>query len=566
MTHSYSFGNLRKDGKAQLYLRWFYKDHSGKRKEKRIKVPGVVIPPKSFNMKLLQVKGSYPFADEINHTIDKFRSNTNRVKDKYDQGYIEAESAHRLISSGQSTDSVLSYAEVVFGQNKNAVHLKNCLNSIVTITKLLELDQLLFSDINEQNLIRVKKKLLSKGRSPVTFNKYMADVKVVWNHAKKRNHIFLETPLWSEILAKTPPVPEVEVATPEEILIAIKNIKLKGNNRKALKSAVMNFEVVALWLLMFSMRGMYQRDIHDLTARNLDIDFDRYLDTIQKGYYDERPPGNMLLLKHRRHKTQYPMNIFIGLPPILPLIRFLRLCLAYTHPTLCFNNSSELGSARVSEKEFIKDSPKHRIDPIRIFKIKPETDPLVYENFWRAFRNRANDIHLPPFKTARATFMTISENLGISISDGRLLIGHADAGMTKHYRNIHGPKIIARLASSHLEILEEFRTVETYETLLDHAKSTLGEFGDYLYRSCQIGAYYKDLNADIGHFISSSSKVPDHNQYKLLKADSHYHQEADEFAKEDHESMTDAERKLIEEMMRPIMDEEARSYFQYPSK
>jgi hypothetical protein len=162
--------------------------------------------------------------------------------------------------------------------------------------------------------------------------------------------------------------------------------------------------------------------------------------------------------------------------------------------------------------------------------------------------------------------MTISENLGISISDGRLLIGHADAGMTKHYRNIHGPKIIARLASSHLEILEEFRTVETYETLLDHAKSTLGEFGDYLYRSCQIGAYYKDLNADIGHFISSSSKVPDHNQYKLLKADSHYHQEADEFAKEDNESMTDAERKLIEEMMRPIMDEEARSYFQYPSK
>ena len=158
--------------------------------------------------------------------------------------------------------------------------------------------------------------------------------------------------------------------------------------------------------------------------------------------------------------------------------------------------------------------------------------------------------------------MTISENLGISISDGRLLIGHADAGMTKHYRNIHGPKIIARLASSHLEILEEFRTVEIYETLLNHAKSTLGEFGDYLYRSCQIGAYYNDLNTDLRHFISSSSKVPDHNQYKLLKADSHYQQEADEFARKDYQSMTDAERKLIEEMMRPISDWEALKYWQ----
>ena len=49
---------------------------------------------------------------------------------------------------------------------------------------------------------------------------------------------------------------------------------------------------------------------------------------------------------------------------------------------------------------------------------------------------------------------------------------------------------------------------------------------------------------------------------KLIKADAHYQQEADEFARKDYESMTDAERKLIEEMMRPIIYEEARSYFQ----
>ena len=49
MNYSYRWGNLRQDGKSQLYLRVLEKV-DGKRKEKRIKVPGIVIAPSKLKL------------------------------------------------------------------------------------------------------------------------------------------------------------------------------------------------------------------------------------------------------------------------------------------------------------------------------------------------------------------------------------------------------------------------------------------------------------------------------------------------------------------------------------
>ena len=563
MIISHRFGVLKKDGTAQLYVRLIGRDKNGRRIEQRIKVPGVVLPPSQFNDRLWRVKAAYPLAEDYNQTLDKFRDKLKHVAVKYQQGSIDYEMAVRLASSGNAIDSVLDYIDTKFALDKNSVHLSKVRKTVITITNKLQLDSLLFKDINEDNLLRVKAIMIhDENRSPHSFNSYMRDLRTVWNHARERDYVLGNSPFRKSLFAKAPPLEEVKTARYEDILKAIHDLKSRGEDRRSLKSAVNNFEVIAFWLLMFAMRGLYQEDLHSITAYNLDFDFDRKVDAINKGYWDEKLPGNMMLLKHRRHKTKYPMNIFIGIPPILPLIRFLRLSLAFTHPKLCFNNASELGTARVDMNGFIRSVPKTRIDPLRLFKITKETDELSYTNFWRAMRKRANKMHLPPFKTARATFMTIADSLGISISDSKLLIGHADTMTSKHYRNVYQSKLVRRLASSHLEILEEFRVAELYEELLDKAKKELGEFGQYLNDNCQIGVYTPYFMPDLKQFLSENDNIPDEKQLHLIKSGKYYPDTSlDEFVRNDVESMNENERESVLELYRPLSDKDVESYF-----
>ena len=516
MIISTKFGEPRKDGRSQFYARLIATEN-GKRLERNIKVPGVVIKKSDLNRNLWKVKNSHPMADELNQVLDRFRDKLNYVSVKYAHGSIDFGMAVQLVTSGHAINSVLDYIDTIFGADKGSVHLKNVKNSVITITNKLELDSLMFSQINENNLLKVKRMLFQDQKSPHTFNKYMRDIRTVWNHAKERNYIIGDSPFRKTLMAKTPPIPEVEIAAYEDLLRVIERIDLSKTDRKSHKSAVKKFEAVALWLLMFSMRGFYQEDIHALSAKNLDFDFYAQVDNLKKGYH-ERVRGNMLLLKHKRHKTKYPMNIFIGIPPILPLIRFLRISMAYTNPLECFNNASELGQVRIDRNNFIRSTSAIRIDPLRIFSFTHETDPLRYNNYWRAMRKCAKKINLPPFKVARKTFMTISETLGISISDSKLLIGHADISASKHYRNIYQDKIINRLANSHLEILQEFKTAELYEALLERAREVLGDFGEYLYASCQIGAYTPYFNADLKSFLAESNAIPDEKMLAEIKA------------------------------------------------
>ena len=60
-------------------------------------------------------------------------------------------------------------------------------------------------------------------------------------------------------------------------------------------------------------------------------------------------------------------------------------------------------------------------------------------NTWRLFRSRAKEIGLPEFKVARKTFMTISDELGISDSYGRALLGQNDPSISKFYKDMSKP-------------------------------------------------------------------------------------------------------------------------------
>ena len=558
MTVSYRFGSLKMNGTAQLYLR-VLEYINGKRKEVRVKVPGIVMDPNKLNLQLMRVKSSAQDFEDLNYRLEKFNSKLHSVLSKYENGSVSFDLALKLISSGVAMDSVEDYINNVFSIDRKVKHVSNCRETAITVSNHLGLGNLCFSDITTDNLRLLKSKL-----SGTTFNTYCRNLKAVWNDARGRNFIYGDSPFIRSLTAKEVKRIKPKHATFDQINNAINRININQRNRKTLKSATWKFEAIGQWLLMFCMRGFYPADLHSMSAYDLDFELADSIDFFKKGYFDEKVDGNKLLLLHNRHKTSNPMCIFIGFQPILPLIRFLRLCATRTYPTGCFNSAYELGLNRTNPDQYIKDTPKHRIDFIRIFNFDETSDSVRYQTYWRNARKRLSSIGMPPFKIARSTFMTISDYLGIPTAEGSVMIGHSPKGISAVYRDLYHQKIIARFAENHLSILDEFRVVELYENLLERAKIVLGDFGELLYDNCQVKTYVPESNPDLARFISEKGRIPNYTEYQDICSGAYYPDlEALEFARRSYEELTAEERAEMRNMQWDITEEEAKQFFEH---
>lgn len=465
MTIGFVFKTIRKsDGKAQLYIR--FKDGTLKRKDndRRIKVDGVFVLPKLWNKTFSRVEPSHENSAAINDKLDKYWAKMKDVKNKYILGQIDFDTAAKMLSSSESAKSIREYIRTVFSDYKKPKHTKNCMDTVITVGNHLGINDLLFSDITEMNLIKVRNKLDKEGKSPTTFNTYLTNIKTVCNHAVDKKYLYQDFTFGNDLKNKIPPMPIIHSASPDDIYRAIDNIKPKTKRESSHKTALRQVEAVGFWLLMFAMRGLYQEDIHDLTSHDLDYDFEREIDSIKKGYRDEKIIGRKEVYMHRRHKGEYPMNMLM-LPPIENLISFLRKLTALTHPHISFYNNKDLAKSR---DELIKSKPKEEVDFLKIFAITNTGSPNLFDNTWRLFRKKAKEIGLPKFKEARKTFMSISDELGISDSYSRALLGQNEPTISKHYKDMSRPRIVGKLAYYHIAILKEFDTINLFNYLVDH--------------------------------------------------------------------------------------------------
>ena len=459
------FKGIRKtDGLSQLYIR--FKDGSLLRKDndKRIKVDGVYINPKLWNKTFNRVEPNHPNYNAINDIVGKYFAKMLDVKNSYLLKQIDFDTAVRMLSSNESAKSIKEYIRTIFSEYKNAKHIQNCLDTVITVANHLELTELLFSDINELNLIKLKNKLLNEGRSPHTYNTYLRNLLTVCNHAYSKKYIYQDFNFTSDIKAKTPPMPVIKSASPDDIYRAIDNIEISFRTQRSHSKALREIEAVAFWLLMFCMRGFYPEDIHTLTSTDLDYDFEREIDSVKKGYYDEKIIGREYVYMHRRHKSDYPMNMIL-FPPIKNLIGLLRKLVSITHTHISFCDFPDF---LISKTEFIKTKEKQDVDFMKIFAITNTNSPKLFSNTWRLYRKRAKGIRLPEFKVARKTFMTIADELGIPDSYGRALLGQNDPSISKHYKDMSRPRIVGKLAYYHLSVLREFDTINLLNYLCDH--------------------------------------------------------------------------------------------------
>lgn len=256
------------------------------------------------------------------------------------------------------------------------------------------------------------------------------------------------------------------------------------------------------------MRGFYPSDIHELSSKNLDYNFSERIEALQKGNTKDIIFGNPHIYLHRRPKTEYPMNILISLPPILKLISFLRQSVSLTHPSISF---MELNDGITRFEDWIKCTPSQEIDFLRIFSITRNKNPKAFKTVWRLYRKKAAQIKLPPFKVARKTFMSLSDELGVKRPIGRTMIGHKDYSFSARYSDLKRPKILGKVARSQIEVLEEFQTIELFNYLMSKTQQLFPQIDTKDYRfDINPKRIYSEYKNTLDHLLKQS-KVESHH-------------------------------------------------------
>ena len=172
--------------------------------------------------------------------------------------------------------------------------------------------------------------------------------------------------------------------------------------------AIRDLEAIGFWLLKFSLRGMYGKDIVSLSSKQYDYNYDYFIKHQQDGSLESQMVrGKSYFLDHRRHKTGNMMRIWINLPPIGGLIYILRRLVAQTHPNLSYLSFEDLSKPY---QELIK---KPDYDELRIFRHDSKVDIKADENLWNNLNKHLSELDVYSFESARKSFNTTARILNI---------------------------------------------------------------------------------------------------------------------------------------------------------
>lgn len=468
MTLKFFLGRVKDDGTAPLRIR--LKDGD---KDSKITCLGIFIKPKSWDKNFCLVNPKSPGAEAINHEINKYRVKTETVKQKYLLGQIDFDLAKRMLSGKENTKSLREFVQVVCKRDKKQETVRNYLNTIGNFTHHTGIKEPLFSDITFNNMMIVKNGVIRKGGSAATYNKYLRDIKAICNYAKRTKYVFNDFEFDKQWRAKEDITLKVKTITPEVIYTAIKNIKIESSHKSARLKALNEFEAIGLWLLMFSMRGMYPADITSLTSHNLDYNFAKRIAHEQKGSSTEVALlGNPHIYRHGRHKTGFPMKILITLPPIRGFIGILRFLIAASHPKVSFLTPKEASNPNYEDR--LKDKNPMDVDFLRLFKVDKDNTPKEFQTLWGTYSSALSRIGMPSFKVARKTFSTTARRLRIDEGYTRTMLGQKDNSISISYVDYDDPQLFGELCLAHIKVLNGFDMIGLYNTWLRKIDEVFG--------------------------------------------------------------------------------------------
>mgnify|MGYP000858254805 CR=1 FL=1 len=503
MTLKFFFGGERKDGTAALRIRF----KAGEVHDRKITIEGLAIQKKLWDKSLNRVLPSHPGYHDINDKISKYEAKMRDVSEKFRVGNISFNTACRMMESSSQMTSLKEFiSQLDQIDDKSRQTKTNYLASVNSFSYHTGIKDPLFSEVTYLNFSKMRKSISEKGKSPETHNKYLRDIKAICRLAFRLKIIFDLPEFDSTWRAKSTRAKKLKTTNPKTIFEAIDRIELHSKNENSRHKTVKQFESIGLWLLMFSMRGMYPADINEISVKNLDYDFKSRIEAeLEKSNGGKVSiEGNPFIYRHARHKTDVPMNIMLNMPPIRKLIQVMRYMVSASHPKDAFQTREE--SKMDNKTDRIKARPVEEVDNIKIFSFTEDSNPSRHKQMWNYYSKQLKNLGMPSFKIARKTFMTTATLLDIPQSIGRTMLGQTDPSISAYYNNFDDPRLFIKITQAHIKVLKDFEVIELFNFWLNKVDSVFGSnlFDIYSFRH-DASLIYKEFNSHLEEMIKIRS-------------------------------------------------------------
>ena len=401
-----------KDGTTLLHVRF-----KNKQFDKKIYTK-IKVLKKHWDLKNKRLKRNHPFFELKNKEI---RDLNNIVEELYMQSVVSAlsfEEARTRLTNGSYVNNIESYLDRYLKSQMKETTFTTYKNKMRSIATNFGIKNLTFEDIcNKTNWLKLKQNLNEKGRSPQTFNSYKKAAKGIHGHAVKDEITYTVFPhvRTNTINNYTP-----QWIRSDELIEVINNLDTEDRMFKN------NGLCILIYLMMFSMRGMYSKDIEKLSMKS-------FINATYDNSTNYKFGEINMVYKHFRSKTNKMGLVYMGLNPIKDIIKSIN---------------------------YIINPEQQTIFPVG-------GGDSVMNFFWKSEARRFKKLTGHNYKSARKAFNTTASILSVPDADIRELMFQGDNTISKHYKDTQAPLMLEKYTRFHSSILKKYRVSEIFTMLID---------------------------------------------------------------------------------------------------
>jgi len=385
---------------------------------------GIKVLSKDVDVRNWRVKTSSINQKELNVALESCKEKVSIALTKFETKQSTFQQVVSYLKGDVDYGSVDKYIETVIQDSKSVQTYNDYRSTLKAFKKHLSIppkQEVSFQEYSSYELLDKFKRKASESIANTTINSYFAKIRAVLNDAYEKGYIHDKFELKRGLRLPPRPSKKIETITSEEFEKAIE----KAND-------IYEVQALALYLLMFGLRGMYNSDIVALKDAEYKCnDFDK-----KNPYLNLFNDGNKYII-HRRVKTKNRSNddLVIRIDDNIPfLINMLKKLFKITHKgeNILSNNKLALFDYDLN-------------------------DLKTHKRIWGRYQKKLIKLLDYNFKTARKTYNTYATELEVSNTVRNILLGHSPQSVNeKHYINRRTIKISEKVQQAHTEILEDF--------------------------------------------------------------------------------------------------------------
>jgi len=425
MTITLRFMNvLDRYGRDTIRYDISHTDKQGNKLRKKVST-GVKVKTKDIDKRSWRVKTSSISQKDLNIALDECKDKVSIALTRFETNQFTYNQVVSFLKGEVDYGSVDRYIESVIKDSKSPQTYSDYRSTLKAFKKHLEIPketEISFSEYGSYELLDRFKRQASQSIENATINSYFAKIRAVLNDAYDKGYIFEKFTLKRGLRLPARASKSVQTITPEEFEEAI---------NKA--SDIHEVQALALYLLMFGLRGMYNSDIVALKDAEYKCNDFNSKDPYQNIFND----GNQYLI-HRRVKTKNRSNddLIIRLDSYIPLL---------------LNNTKRLFKITHKGEGVLSENK------LALFNYDLN-DLTTHKRIWGRYQKKIIKVLGYNFKTARKTYNTFATELEVSNTVRNILLGHSPSSVNeRHYINRKTIKISEKVQEAHTEVLEDFR-------------------------------------------------------------------------------------------------------------